>query len=817
MTKFYPFIFLLFSINVFSQKVTIIDVESKQPIDNVAVFNENKTKRVLSNNKGIVDLSIFPNNAILTFSHISYIELEVLKNKLKKLNYKVFLTNKAESLQEVFLVASKGKEQRNRIAEQLEGVSYKNIQKLNPQTTADMLADIPGVKVQKSQFGGGSPVLRGMEANRVLLVIDGVRMNNAIYRKGHLQNSITVSPTQLERTEVIFGPSSVIYGSDALGGVIQYYTKTPMLSDLPTINANYLTRFSTVNNGFTSQFGAEISRKKWASYTSIAYSTFGNLKMGTKRSHGFKNWGKQFVYSNNSTHFFNDNPVVNSNPNIQHNVGFHQMDLLQKIVLPLSEKTKLNFNLQYSTSSDIPRFDKLTELKNGNLKFAEWYYGPQDRLLLSSQIELNPNKSILDNGTITFAYQNIKESRINRKFGSLKRTVRNENVDVYSVNADFFVSLTKKEDRILAYGFEIAYNDVNSLATGETLNISGNKVVGFSKDFFVQSRYPDGGSNYLSTAAYLDYRQTISKKATLNTGVRFTNTHLHANWINQTLITLPNSRISLNNAAVTLTAGYIYKPAKIWQINMVLSSGFRSPNIDDIGKVREKKGKVTVPNTSLKPEFAYNVEVGLLKYFNDKKAHLGFTAYYMLLNHYITREPFILNGSSKILFDGELADVVANVNKNNAYVTGATFELKTPLYNNLIFKTSLTYTKGRTYDTNLPLSSIPPLFGNVSLTYTNPKYELSIFSRFNGRKKLKNYNLTEGIDNIDQTPFIINKNQYYGTPAWITYNFYLKYKISKSIDFELAVNNILDQHYKEFASSISAPGRDFSISLIGIL
>jgi hemoglobin/transferrin/lactoferrin receptor protein len=491
--------------------------------------------------------------------------------------------------------------------------------------------------------------------------------------------------------------------------------------------------------------------------------------------------------------------------------------MMQKFIKPLSEKTNLKLNLQYSTSSNIPRFDKLTEYKNGALKYAEWHYGPQNRLLISSQLEINPNKKWLDNGTITVAYQDIRESRINRKFGSLNRNIRKEKVNVYSFNADFFVPLTDKEDRILSYGVEVSYNDVTSVSRGETLDIVNNNVVGFTDTFFVQSRYADGGSSYFSTAAYLDYRQTISKKATLNTGVRLTNTTLNATWLNHTLIQLPNDDIHLNNSALTLTAGYVYKPTKNTQINGVLSSGFRSPNIDDVGKVREKSGKVTVPNASLNPEFAYNAEIGLLKYFNSKKAHIGLTTYYTLLDNYITREAFTLNGSQTILFDGELGDIVANVNKNNAYILGTTFEVKAPLNTNLTFKTTFTYTKGCAYDTNEPLSSIPPLFGSLSLNYSKPKYEARFYTRFNGRKKLKDYNPSEGIDNIEQTPFITSTGEYYGTPSWITFNIYFKTKVTKNIDLDFAIANILDQHYKEFASSISAPGRNFTFSLTGAL
>lgn len=810
MKRIFLLFFLLSGYISSAQKITILDKETNFPIQNVAVFNEDKSKTTISDRSGIIDISIFAVNDILTFTHVGYVEYDILKRLITG-NKIIYLQSKAEQLQEIFLSASKGKEFRKRIAEQVAIFSIKDIHKTSPQTSADMLAEIPGIKVQKSQFGGGSPVLRGMEANRVLLVVDGIRMNNAIYRKGHLQNSITVSPNLLDRTEVIFGPSSVIYGSDALGGVIHYYTRKPSLSERINVNSTFLSRYSTVNDEKTIQAGVEFQFKNFASFTSISHSNFGDLQMGKKRSHGFDDWGRVLEYSNNTSRFYHENPLINSDSNLQRNSGFDQTDVLQKFFIPLSERTDLSFNLQYGTSSNIPRFDRLTELSDGELRFAEWYYGPQERLLLASQLELRPGKRFLNNGVITVAFQNIEESRINRKFGSLDRTSRLEEVDVFSINGDFSVSLSK--DRIFSYGFELSHNDVNSTSKGETLQINGNTITGFSGMFPVQARYADGGSSYTSTAAYINYRQDISKKSTLNTGIRFTNTNLKAKWIDETLIQLPDNDISLDNSAITLTAGYVYKPTTNWQLNGVLSSGFRSPNIDDVGKVREKRGDITVPNISLKPEFAYNVEFGFLKYFNEKKFHFGLTTYYTLLDNYIIRESFSLNGSSTILFDGEEGNIVANVNKDQAYIVGCTFTLKGTVTNSLKTRGSFTYTKGKAYDTNDPLSSIPPIFGLVELSYEKPKFEASIDFKYNGKKKLEDYNLIEGIDNIEQTP-LINGLVYYGSPSWSTLNLNTKFRLNKSLDLRVAVDNIFDQHYKEFASSISAQGRNFSFSVL---
>lgn len=799
----------------YAQNCVVVDKDSEFPIPNVQVKNEDNNKIVVSDKNGILDLSDFNDMELLTFTHVSYVEFELLKKQIRKNFTTVYLQFKSELLNEVFLSATKGKEKRTRIAEQVAIYSSKEIQNSIPQTSADMLANIPGVKVQKTQFGGGSPVLRGMEANRILLVIDGVRMNNAIYRKGHLQNSITIAPSLLEKTEVIFGPSSVIYGSDALGGVIHYYTRKLETSEKPNVNTEFLSRYGTINNEILVQAGVELQMKKFASFTSISHSRFGDLKMGENRNHGFADWGLQYRYSNNTDKFYNPEAVVNSNPNKQRNVGFDQTDFLQKIYIPFKDKNNIVFNLQYSTSTDINRFDKLTELNEGKLKYAEWYYGPQNRFLFSTQFNLDLDKKWLNNGAITLAFQNIEESRINRKFDSFNRSSQFENVKVYSLNGDFSTNLNQKVNRNFGYGFEFAFNDVNSTSKGEVIDVDGNDIIGISDTFTVQTRYPDGGSSYLSSAIYADYRQDLTKKSTLNTGIRLTNTILQAKWIDETYITLPDNDISLKNTAVTLTAGYVFKPNQNWQVNGVLSSGFRSPNIDDIGKIREKRGDVTVPNVNLQPEFAYNFEAGLLKYFKDKNYYLGFTAYYTLLDNYIVRAPFILNGSSTIIYDGEELNVVANVNKETAYIVGGTVSFKGNISNTINAKASVTYTKGKAYDTEEPLSSIPPIFANFELNYVKNRLETGLNFVFNGRKNLEDYNISEGIDNIEETPYIMSDQQYYGSPSWQTVNYYARFKTSKNIDLLFNIDNIFDQHYKEFASAISAPGRNFSFTILG--
>ena len=221
-------LFILFFSEVLSQKITLVDSTSGRPIRGVLVFDSDRTTRAVSNRNGLVNLNNFKDSDSIFFTHIVYERKTLLYNSLKE-GDNIILSPKALGLNEVVLSVSRNMQNVMTLSRKVSVINRSSTNLDIPRNTAEMLYHGGGIHVQKSQSGGGSPVIRGFEANRVLLVVDGVRMNNAIYRSGHVHNAISIDANSLERTEVIFGPSSVGYGSDALGGVIHFYTKPPKL------------------------------------------------------------------------------------------------------------------------------------------------------------------------------------------------------------------------------------------------------------------------------------------------------------------------------------------------------------------------------------------------------------------------------------------------------------------------------------------------------------------------------------------------------------------------------------------------------------
>ena len=243
----------LFSGVLQAQKILVFDEETGEPIPDVAIFTRDHSVTALTDFDGYFDLSPFPADTRIEIRHLSYQTRFITREGILRMGKKVPLEAKAEQLQEIVVSISKWEQQKRDIPQKIETIGATSIAFTNPQTSADLLQQSGKIFVQKSQYGGGSPMIRGFATNRVLLSVDGIRMNNAIFRGGNIQNVISLDPYTVRNTEVIFGPGSVIYGSDAIGGVMNFYTRTPRFSQTDTleVNGNASYRTATASNEHT--------------------------------------------------------------------------------------------------------------------------------------------------------------------------------------------------------------------------------------------------------------------------------------------------------------------------------------------------------------------------------------------------------------------------------------------------------------------------------------------------------------------------------------------------------------------------------------
>jgi hemoglobin/transferrin/lactoferrin receptor protein len=702
-------------------------------------------------------------------------------------------TEKNISLNEIVVSGSKFEVQKGTIPNQIQLISGKQIAFQNSPNMGDLLINSGNVFVQKSQGGGGSPVLRGFESSRVLIVIDGIRMNNAIYRAGHLQNVLRVDQSMLDRAEILFGPSSVIYGSDALGGVMSFRSRNPQLNK---VSANAYARYSSAWNEKTVHADVNLGGKKWGSLTSITYSDFGDLIQGDNRSKKYPDFGKRMFYVERIEG--KDTKVSNADYNKQVGSGYKQYDILQKIMFRQSDKVKHTFNFQYSSSSDVPRYDRLTEVSGTNLRFAEWYYGPERRFLAAYHLELLGDK-IYDNGMVTAAYQDLEESRVSRNFNNLNKKSQVENVKVFTANADFQKNL---KANMLQYGVEFTTNDVKS--TASSLNISTGAVTPAS------TRYPDGKNKIQTFAAYVTDQIKLSQKLIFNGGLRYNSVNLSATFIDKTFFPFPYNEAKQSPNALSGNIGLVARPTEKTKLSTLFSTGFRSPNIDDMTKVFDSKaGTLVVPNPDIKPESTYNYEASISQQIGSVFTFEA-TYFYTQFKNAIVTAPFQLNGQSEVIYAGVKSAVVASQNVREAKINGWNIGIFAKITPNLVLSSTLNDTKGKIKDNkNTPLDHIPPMFGRSSLRFSKNKFQAEIFSLYNGWKKIKDYNL-EGED-----------NQIYATadgmPSWWTLNLRSSFQITKNVMIQAACENILDKNYRNFASGISSAGRNFILTLRGNL
>lgn len=785
---------MFFSSGVSSQVITLVDIKTAEPIEQATFDAGEKKLFAITNVKGQVDIGIFKGRDYIEVRAVGYKTLFVSYEELAK-KAEFLMSPTITSIAPVIIKGTRLSQLSHEIPNKVITITNKDIAFQNPQTAADVLGSSGKVFIQKSQQGGGSPMIRGFATNRLLYTVDGIRMNTAIFRGGNIQNVISLDPFTLESAEVLFGPGSVLYGSDAIGGVMSFKTITPSfsLTNKTSVLGKVLTRYSSANNEITGHFDINVGWDKWAMVTSFSNFYYNDLKMG---NNGPNDYLRPFYVQRIDNE---DVVVTNKDHNLQAPTGYSQTNLMQKLRCLATDEWDFRYGFHYSETSNFDRYDRHIQLKDGNPRYGEWYYGPQKWLMNNITATNSVTNFFYEQMVVRMAHQQFQESRISRDFNDSIREIRKEKVDAYSVNADFVKHLTKKIKAF--YGVEYIFNKVSSSGINEDI-VNNTQING-------PSRYPN--SNWESVGAYLSNQFNISKVLHLHGSVRYNYFDLNANF-DTTFYPFPFTKAKVENSSVTGSIGTVLRPDSNWMISANIATAFRSPNVDDIGKVFDSEpGSVTVPNPFLSAEYAYNADLNLAKSFG-KNAKIEVSGFYTLLRDALFRGSYTFNGIDSIYYDGLLSGVQAIQNSARAEVYGVQAGVTIKLNKQFSFSSDISYQVGTEEledGTISPSRHAAPLFGVSRLSFNAKSLTLQIYANYSGQK------LFEDLPETEQ-----NKAYLYATddqgnpysPSWATLNLKALFRLNDLISFSGGVENITDIRYRPYSSGIAAAGRNFILS-----
>ena len=711
-----------------------------------------------------------------------------------------------ESFEEILLSSQRFQQKRKETPRQIEVVSAKRLSELQPATLGDALINTGQVFVQKSQMGGGSPVLRGFEASRVLMVIDGVRMNNATYRAGHLQDIITIDPFILDRMEVNFGAGSTLYGSDALGGVLYFKTKDATLGEF-SVKPSATVRYQSASNSVIGNVGLKVQSEKVGLLLSATRSQFGDLRSGSKNYSDWDTFGllPKYVTQMNGR----DTMLVNDDPQLQKGTGYSQTDLFAKIFTKTG-KVEHMVNLQKSMSDIIPRYDRMSQFNNGKPVYGRWDYAPQNREYISYTAKAGSE----DHHTrLTLAQQRIEVGRVTRNFDEVMERIQRDAVRMRTVNLDRHDQLSASFT--LNSGVEMVWNAVKSVGI--------NKNISTLAETATKARYSDSGA---TTQMHSVFAQGIYKMAKTGTviqgGVRVSKYSLEALFSKANPWKLPYQSISFATTTPSYDMGLTQQLKKGLLLKASVNQAYRNPNVDDMTKVFDSKpgAKLLVPSADLKAERSTTVDLGVL-WRKDRSFAIEAGVFSSAVKNLLLDQPGTLNGEDSLMYDGRLTPVYQLKNVALGEISGMYLNAKVRLVKELWFSGSLSQTQGiyRLNDAaaEQPLDHIPPVYGQASLRWNGKGWFAEAQCLFNGMKKAEDYS-SSGEDNQELQPIGLADINGDGkadgfNPAWQCWNIRGGYQHRSGLTATLAIENVLDLHYRYFASGMSAAGRSVNVSL----
>lgn len=637
-----------------------------------------------------------------------------------------------ESLREVVITAQRSRQQNIYVPYSVSTLTASCTREFQPRTTPDALMSMPGVFVQRTNLGGGSPFVRGLTGNQTLILVDGIRLNNSTFRYGPNQYLNTIDACTISRIEVARGTGSVQYGTDAMGGVVQVFTKEPSFAaGKPALNGMLSGKYMTGGMEKTVRGEAQYAGKKTALLAGISKRNFGDIiggdTTGRQVPSGYDEWA---------------------------------FDIKARFLL--KKNVSLLLANQFLQQQQVPVYHKL-QLENYHLNEMD----PQQRLLSYVKLRAAGNRELYKEVEITASFQQGLEGRNSQKNGSSILRKEKDRVRTTGITADILSVFTKNWKA--NSGIEI-YTDKVASSRNDINTISGEVAA-------KRGLYPDASAygNYsLYSLHHIRYGSWL-----LDAGLRFNTFSVR---ISDT--TLGHVRITPSALVANAALMYVLSPQQ--SVYLAFSSGYRAPNVDDMGTLGIVDFRYEVPSAGLRPERSGHTELGYkvqLKKFSGTAA-----LFYMQLSNLITRvkeEGRVINGYP----------VYRKENSEAAFIRGAEFSISYQVGKALRMNGGISGAYGQNLTRNEPLRRIPPVNGRLMATYRKTNWYMAAEIMFAAKQN----RLARGDKEDNRIPAG-------GTPGWTVYNVYGGYN-TKTVQFSAGLQNIFNKDYRTHGSGINGVGR----------
>ena len=656
--------FLLLGVNVVlkSQNIsgTVYDTKFDKPVANANIQLINTGKGATADGSGnFIINNIEPGTYILRVSLVGYLtqEKEIVVSQQGISGISIYLQPSNITLNNEFVVTARRVETDDFSSpEAITVLNTNSLAQESARSVPEALEGATGVFVQKTNHGGGSPFIRGFTGNQNLLMIDGIRLNNATYRYGPNQYLNTVAPQIIEKIEVVRGAGSILYGSDALGGVVNLLAKAPSYSpDGLKIGGRVHGKWMSDDMQKSGRGEINISGKKIAFTGGFNYNDFGDIVGGDTT-------GKQTP------------------------TGYKDYSGDMKFKWKITDNQEFTLAYQYNKQTDVPRYDKIID------NYIKYHFDPQIRQLGYARLKSNFKNKWYQEINTTISYNQSDEQRILQKSGSTKTSYEHDLVNTYG--ATIQINSKPGENWYFVSGIEYYFDKVNS-ETREDENGASTEKRGY---------YPDGATSS-SFAIYSSHTLDISDFSFI-LGGRFNTYKIKAEDITF-------SNIDISPSALVGSASLIYHLNKNFNLIGSVYSAFRVPNINDLSSFGTFNAGIEIPNPDLKPEKSVNVELGLKAKY--EKFSGSIFIYKDWIKDQINRVEATYYGPDSL--DGE--KVFRKENFAESYIYGVEAELQYEITSNFSGYGNITWTYGQNETAAEPMQRIPPLNGKLGIYYQN--------------------------------------------------------------------------------------------------